>query len=156
MREWLKTRTGRFVTVFVVIVLALGLLAFGARLRGPFGGKYSNTQIIEIKGDLVKAKLFCLNNDCKWLWAIEVKESKVINDGPGVLELPEEGKIYSFDITDSKANLYVETLPLECHDAKGASVCEHDVVEGVAENIVFYYTEVVGSSGLPEVEGAVY
>ena len=78
-----------------------------------------------------------------------------MNDGPGILSTPAEGKIYSFDITDSKANLYVDTEPVICY-GEGFKVCEHNVVEDLANDVVLYYTEAVGSSGLPEVVGAVY
>jgi len=141
------------ITWMVVVAIVLIVVGLGTLIAQPFKGKYVDTQIIEVKGTLTTAKLFCDSGGCKWLWTIQVESATQLNPGgKGVLPVPDAGKKYTFDIPDSKANNYVKTEPDICHES-GVTVCEHEITES---DVVIYYTESIGSSGLPELIGAVY
>lgn len=144
------TRIAIFVAVILVAILIGSILQ---PIKSPFKGQFKDVPITEVKGTLETAKLFCDSSGCKWLWSITVEEVIVINEGLHVLPEPEAGRLYTFDIPDSKANNYVETLPAVEYTSGPVTIKEHVITSA---NVVIYYYEEVGSSGLPELKAAVY
>ena len=137
--------------IALVAVLATSVAAYKMGTRRPFNGEFDKKGFVQVTGTLKVAKLFCSSNGCKWLWTVEpTEESVVTNSDQLVLPAPEIGKIYTFDVEDSRANNYVATTPKECYE-KGVTVCEYEVT---IPEVVLYYTETIGSSGNPEFSAA--
>jgi len=102
------------------------------------------------------AKLFCRGAECKWLWAIQVDEAEIMRaENYITIAPPENGEMLDLEISDSKANLHVNSVPISDYSTGDVTVFEYELL-GDVQSVIVYYTEEIGSSGLPELYGAVY
>lgn len=117
----------------------------------PFEGRFQDTALIEVKGTLERAILFCTDS-CKWLWQISVESSEHVN-GTLVLPMPQTGDTITVDIEDSRATTFVSLNPIDCYQANehAPNICDYEVTH---KNVIVEVSESVGSTGLPEFVGS--
>lgn len=148
-----RTRKVFFAILAVALLLMSVFWLFG--IERPFGGQFDDVGFVEVDGSLDRVVLFCFNNDCKFLWQVTVERSE-LRSGELVASLPETGDILSVDVTDSRANLFVNLRPIDCYrDVDGTNsspvrTCEYEVSQ---REVTLSILEEIGSSGQPEWSG---
>ena len=155
MTKWYKTKTFRIVIAVFVVAAVILVASLAVTKNLPFEGKFEKVPVVRVEGKLLVAKLACMDG-CKWLWAIEVNKAEIMRaENYITIAPPETGETLALEISDSKANLHVNSTPTGQFTTGAMTVYEYSLLENV-NNVIVYYTEEVGSSGLPELYGAVY
>jgi hypothetical protein len=144
----------KILVLAVIAAIVILILGYAVGTRRPFEGKYNNVALTEIKGDLLQVKSFQTVSGFKFVWLVKVNEYKPM-EGTTKSFLPEllSEDTFAVDVTDSRANLYIDSTPTTCYPIDQNSlprVCEYKITQTKAVLIV---GEEVGSSGLPETSG---
>lgn len=125
-------------------------LAWLFSVERPFGGQFDEVGFVEVEGNLDRVVLFCFNQDCKFLWRVTVETAEK-RSGELVSSLPTTGDILSIDVTDSRANLFIDLEPEKCYrDVDGANsspvrTCEYAVNQSAVTLSIWRKSELLVS-----------
>lgn len=141
-------RIGLIVAAIVIVSLVGGWAIFG---RMALVNKYAQYGLVEVRGQVKHIKLFC-GDECKFLVAIKVEEAKRINDGAIVFEVPKAGDTIPIDVEDSRVNLWIQEESAVVTQSGNKTITSYKLEENMTD-MTIVYSEVIGSSGLPEFSG---
>jgi hypothetical protein len=147
-----KRRLFWAIIIMVMIGIALVGIIVGRKTQEALGGEFEGVALAQVTGDIKHIALFCFNQDCKWVIAVDVTESTQIQEGPLAIAIPAQGEIQTVDVRDSRVNLWVEQDSRKCTEDGAVRVCEYTLKEDM-KSMVYVYREIIGTSGLPEYDG---
>lgn len=140
---------------FIISMFLIGCGADTTPVPTPTPQLVSDSMIV--KGELVEAKLFTVPSvdgvqkpSSKWLWMVKVLKVTANETWSG--NVPAIEDIITLDVNDSKANLFVETVPINCTDVTGVAICDYKITRNKVIVLVKVKTELGGQEyyGIPQ------